>query len=211
MGWEGGARAGGSETEGERGEGEEGGSGMEGGRERAGGGSDLGERAGGRKGERWREGGRERDLEGQRDSDGRDGKRALDNTSLGGRGGGERHLQPQGAIAAGRGGGERDTAEGGSAGGAAPVAAGREPAPASRPRRPLLPSPRRRRRRAAPAGAGRHRGGARRRRAGWEVNTRKPHSLVSGFRKPYIREFRIHGTSRHRTYSEKQSVLTGIP
>ena len=48
---------------------------------------------------------RERELEGQRDSDGRDGKRALDNTSLGGRGGGERHLQPQGAIAAGRGGG----------------------------------------------------------------------------------------------------------
>ena len=48
---------------------------------------------------------RERELEGQRDSDGRDGKRALDNTSLGGRGGGGRRLQPQGAIAAGRGGG----------------------------------------------------------------------------------------------------------
>ena len=82
---------------------------------------------------------RERELEGQRDSDGRDGKRALDNTSLGGRGGGERHLQQQGAIAAGRGGGERDTAEGGSAGGAAPVAAGREPAPARPP--PPAPAP----------------------------------------------------------------------
>ena len=82
MGWEGGARAGGSETEGERGEGEEGGSGMEGGRERAGGGSDLGERAGGRS-----------------------GREAAPGSPPRGRDGGGRCLQPQGAIAAGRGGG----------------------------------------------------------------------------------------------------------